>query len=73
VVNLVFFVTLLGDIQVLLWSATSSASAAAASRFFCPERNFVIIGSNDSKHGMHASGNDSEVHCTRTVIYLVPF
>jgi len=27
-------------------------------RFPCPERNFVIIGPNDSKLGMHASGND---------------
>jgi len=27
-------------------------------RLACPERNFVIIGLNDSKLGMHASGND---------------
>ena len=41
--------------SVLLWSAASSAS-----RFPCPERNFVIKGPNDSKLGMHASGNVSK-------------
>ena len=31
-----------------------------SSPFSFPERNFVIIGPNDSKLIMHASGNDSK-------------
>ena len=34
------------------------ASASASSLFPCPECNFVIVGPNDSKLGMHVSGND---------------
>jgi len=41
----------------------ASVSASALSRFPCPERNFVIIGPNDSKLGMHASGNDLSISC----------
>jgi len=39
----------------------------------CPERNFVIIGPNDSKLGMHASGNDSRCSAQEPQLYLVLF
>ena len=45
----------------------------AASGFPCPERNIVIIGPNDSKLGMYASGNDSKCNTQETKLYLVPF
>jgi len=38
----------------------AAPAAAFASGFPCPERNFVIIGSNDSKLGMHVSDNGSK-------------
>ena len=44
----------LGDILGLLLSAV-----AATSGFPCPEHNFVTVGPNHSKLGMHVSGDTS--------------
>jgi len=39
----------------------------------CPERNFVTIGSNDCKLGLHVSGNDWKCGAQELQIYFVPF
>jgi len=40
---------------------------------YCPEHNFLTIGSNDSMLGMHASGNDSKWSAQEPLLYIVPF
>jgi len=38
--------------------AITLVGGGVVTHFPCPGRYFVIIGPNDSKLGMHASGND---------------
>jgi len=51
----------------ILQTADVKINFLSASRFPCPGRNFVTIGPNDYRLGIHVSGNDSKVQCTRTL------